>query len=173
MLIVVSAFGLLGVIAVLRGVAGKGSGNSGESAPVADARVSSLPGATNADNMPSRSTSSTPIVVSDAVRAALIEKEIDQIHDLQSQSDETNNPMVIATLIQKLANPEAEVRKAALDALRQLNDTNAIPGLQSAEESLKDPRDKVAILDTIDYLKLPPIFPPPTDTSTNNQAPNK
>jgi hypothetical protein len=60
----------------------------------------------------------------------------------------------------KVTNPEKEVRKAALEALMQLNDTNAIPRLQQAVKSLEDPHDKSAVLDAIAYLQLP-------DTITN------
>jgi HEAT repeat protein len=169
--IVLCAFGLMATIALLKGVAGKNSANPDQPA-LTEGNAAPLPAASNAEH-PRLPASGTPAPASDAVRAALIEKEIDQIHDLQGQSDETNNPVIIQTLVQKLSNPEPEVRKAALDVLRQLNDTNAIPALQNAVASLTDPREKVAILDTIEYLKLPPIFPTPTDTSTTNPAPNK
>ena len=62
------------------------------------------------------------------------------------------------------------MRKAALAALVQLNDTNAVPGLKQAAEQMKDPRAKVAVMDTIDYLKLPSVMPdvPPPGAITNN-----
>jgi hypothetical protein len=55
-----------------------------------------------------------------------------------------------------------------LDAVRQLNDTNAVPGLQAAVNATADPRQKVAIMDTIDYLQLPNITDDaPPDMQTN------
>lgn len=76
---------------------------------------------------------------------------------------------IISALIGKVQNPEGEVRKAALAALVQLNDTNAVPGLQQAAELMKDPHAKVDVMDTIDYLKLPSVTPDvqPAYTLTN------
>jgi hypothetical protein len=39
-----------------------------------------------------------------------------------------------------------------------LNDTNAVPGLLKAVDNLKDPREKVAVLDAIEYIKAPDIL---------------
>ena len=103
----------------------------------------------------------------------MVEKELDAIRELQGEADGANNSTIIPALLDKVAHPEAEVRKAALAALVQLNDTNAVPGLEQAAELMKDPRAKVAVLDTIDYLKLPGITPevPPDDfTNNNNRA---
>jgi hypothetical protein len=50
-----------------------------------------------------------------------------------------------------------------------MNDTNAIPGLEKLMESIQDLREKVAVMDTIDYLKLPNVMPDvqPADLDTN------
>jgi hypothetical protein len=57
-----------------------------------------------------------------------------------------------------------------------MNDTNAIPRLQEAEQVVENPREKVAIMDAIAYLQLPETMPdkPPTNDlvtadSTTNQ----
>ena len=55
----------------------------------------------------------------------------------------------------KITHREPEVRKAARDALVQLGDTNAIPGLEQAVRLVEDPREKLALMEAIDYLKLP------------------
>ena len=54
-----------------------------------------------------------------------------------------------------VTHPDPEVRKAALDALMQLGDTNAIPGLEDIVKEIQDPREKVAMMDAIQFLKLP------------------
>ncbi len=105
------------------------------------------------------------------MRAAEIEKELDAIREIQGEANGENNPTIISALLAKFAHPEAAVRKAALEALKELNDTNAVPGLQQVADLTKDPREKVAVLDTIDYLNLPSIMADaPADYPTNNTA---
>jgi hypothetical protein len=53
------------------------------------------------------------------------------------------------------------VRKAAVQALVQLNATNAIPALEQALGLTEDPREKIVLMDAISYLKLPEEAPPP------------
>jgi HEAT repeat protein len=172
-LTLVVAFGLLGMIAVMKGLGGKHAGDSGTPSQDSTAKADSSSVGTNADGSPAAA-SGNP-VVSDELRAALIDKEIEQIQQLQGEVDGTNNPVIIQALIEKAGNPEAEVRKAAVEALRELNDTNAIPGLQKLADGIQDAREKVAVLDVIDYLKLPNIMPDnaPIDTDTNIFAPSK
>lgn len=165
-LIVVVAFGLLGLVAILKGVAGKNTVNPDGPAPLTPTNVvSETP--TNPPSSPSLTMSSNQMAVAEAVRTALVDKQIDEIHALQGQADGSNNPVIITALLEKFSNAEAEVRKGALSALRDLNDTNAVPGLQKVADSLKDPREKVAVLDTIDYLKLPSILPTRSEDTTN------
>jgi len=115
----------------------------------------------------------TPVVVSESVRAALVAKDVDEILDLQSQVDGSNNPQIINALLNKLSNPEAEVRRTAVQVLKEMNDTNAVPGLQKAAEATADPREKVAILDAIDYIKMPSFTANvPPELFTNRQDPN-
>lgn len=163
-LILVAAFGLLAIMVVLKGVMGH-SGNAGGQAPATQASADSPSAATNDQVVPVNPDSSNTAAGSEQMRAAAIEKELDAIRELQGEADGENNPKIISALLDKVAHPEVAVRNVALDALRQLNDTNAIPGLQQAEELIKDPRGKVAVLDVIDYLKLPNATPdvPPAD----------
>jgi hypothetical protein len=171
-LILVAAFGLLAIMVVLKGVMGH-SGNAGGQAPATQASADSPSAATNGQVVPVNPDSSNTAAGSEQMRAAAIEKELDAIRELQGEADGENNPKIISALLDKVAHPEVAVRNAALDALKQLNDTNAIPGLQQAEELIKDPRGKVAVLDVIDYLKLPNVMPdvPPDDfTNNNNRA---
>jgi hypothetical protein len=181
-LILVAAFGLLGIMVVLKGVMAGHAGNAGGQTPVTQANVDSQSVVTQANvNSQSVATndqfvqvnpadSSNTAASSEQMRAAAVEKELDAIQELQGEADGENNPKIISALLDKVAHPEAEVRKAAVEALRQLNDTNAIPGLQQAEEHIKDPHEKVAVLDAIDYLNLPNVTPDvqPADTLTNN-----
>ena len=168
-LILAVAFGVLGIVVVLKEVMVGHSGNGGGQTPATEANADSQSAATNDQvvqvNPPG---SSNTAASSEQMRAAAIENELDAIRELQGDADGENNPKIISALVDKVANPEAEVRSAALDALRQLNDTNAVPGLQQAVDLIKDPRGKVAVLDTIDYLKLPNVTDMPSaDAATN------
>jgi hypothetical protein len=157
-LILVVAFGLLGSMVVLKRVMGRHNGDAGGKTPAVEASVESPPAATNVQDVQVvqvNPNSSNSAAISEQLRAAVIEKEVEQIQDLQGQADGPNNPMIISALLAKLSHPEAKVRQAVLEAVKQMDDTNAVPGLEQAAESIKDPREKVAVLDTIEYLKLP------------------
>jgi hypothetical protein len=96
------------------------------------------------------------------LRATDLAKELDQLRELQASGSDSNTT---ALLLGKVTGREPEVRKAALEALKQLNDTNAIPGLGQAMSLIEDPREKVAFMDVIDYLKLPEATIPTADTN--------
>jgi hypothetical protein len=172
-LTLVAAFGLLGIIAVLKGVAGKHAQDADGSLSGSTTNAGLASAATNGSTTGMTGSSST--AVSEQMRAAVIAKEIEQIQQLQGEADGTNNPIIISALLDKISNPEADVRKAAVEALRELNDTNAISGLEKVVDNLKDPREKVAVLDAIDYLKMPSVMAdvPATDYSTNAARTNE
>jgi|ERR1035437_1514149 hypothetical protein len=152
-LTLVIAFGILGLAAVFKGLTRKPAG-AGEGAATNNQALDAHPADSN--QPPQLVTSpSTAAPISDEMRAAATAKEVEQIQDLQGQVDGSNNPVIITALLDKFSNPDVEVRKAALEALRELDDTNAVPGLEKALESTNDPREKVAIMDAIDVIKLP------------------
>jgi len=170
-LTLVVAFGLLAIVAMLKGVTGKNAGGAGEQAPAAETSGNSSSTDTNDQVVRVNLNSSNSAALTEQMRAAGIRAEQDAIQEILGQADGTNNPAVIAALLEKVAHPEAEVRAAALEAIKQMNDTNAVPGLEQAEAATKDPREKVALLDTIDYLKLPSITSGvPDELATNAPA---
>jgi hypothetical protein len=152
-------FGVLGIIALLKGVPGRHADGGGQT-PSGVATANPQPGQAAPIPNPGHA---APVNSSNAVaetaesRAAAIEKDLAAIQELLDAVDGTNNPVIISALIEKVALPEPKVRDAALDALKQINDTNAVPGLKKAADNMKDPRGKVAVLDTIDYLLLPGV----------------
>jgi hypothetical protein len=159
-LILVVALGLLGIMAVLKGLTGGHAGDAGGQKPAVEASVESPTAATNdqvVQVVQVNPNSSNTAAIAEQLRAAEVEKEVGAIRDLQGEADGTNNRVVITALVDKLSHPEAEVRQAALDVLKQLNDTNAVPGLEKAAENIKDPREKVAVLDAIEYIKMPSV----------------
>jgi hypothetical protein len=81
-----------------------------------------------------------------------------KIIDIQAEGAPT--PQGRAVLLAALKEgQDKEVRQAALNAIVQLDDTAAIPGLEQALPEIADPRDKVAVLDAIEQLKLPSTTP--------------
>jgi hypothetical protein len=160
-LTLLTAFATLGLIALLKGMTEKKRDTGEGQTPAAQTTAV-------ATNDQTATYSSNTVVVSEQLRAAVVAKQIEEIQDLLGQADGSNNPIVINAILDKLTHSEPEVRAAALDALRQLNDTNAIPGLQTAVNTMSDPREKVAVLDTIDYLRLPNI----TDNASTELATN-
>ena len=169
LLILVVAFGLLGIMLVLKGIVAGHAGNAGGQTPHTQAKVDSPVAATNDQVVQVNLNSGNTAASSEQLRAAEVGKELDAIQELQGEADGANNPTIISALIGKVENPEPEVRTTALAALVQLNDTNAVPGLEQAVEVIKDPRAKVDVMDTIDYLNLPSVMPdvPPADLDTN------
>lgn len=162
--------GLVAAVVLLKGLAGGHAGDVGGQTPAVGASAGS-PHATNnqAVHDVQVNPTTTTVAVSEETRAAAVGKELDAIQALLDEADGSNNSTIISALIDKVPHPEAEVRKAALAALVQLNDTNAVPGLEKAVEAIKDPRAKVDVMDTIDYLKLPNVMPDvqPADLDTN------
>jgi hypothetical protein len=119
-LILAVGFGLVAIMVVLKGVMAGHSGNAGGQTPATQANVDSQSAATNNQVVQVNPDSSNTAASSEQMRAAVVENELDQIRELQGDADGSNNPMIISALLDKVANPEAEVRGAALDALRQI-----------------------------------------------------
>jgi hypothetical protein len=106
-------------------------------------------------------------VTPDEERAAQKQKDLEAISDALISG--AGDPRSVFEIANRLENPDAEVRKAALEATMHLGDTNVMPYLNVALENIQDPREKVGIMDAIAYLQLPttPAIPsngmaPPT-----------
>jgi hypothetical protein len=161
--------GLLGIVVVLKGLTGGHAGDAGGQKPAVAASVESPAAATNdqvVQVVQVNPNSSNTAAIAEQLRAAEVEKEVGAIRDLQGEADGTNNPMIISALLDKLSHPEGEVRQAVLEALKQMDDTNAVPGLEQAMESIKDPREKVAVMEAIEYIKMPSV----TDNASPESA---
>jgi len=104
-----------------------------------------------------------PALLSEQQRAAEVEKQLDEIRGLVV--DGSTDPAARSLLLEKITHAEPAVRSAALQGVVALNDSNAIPRLEEAEQVVENPREKVAIMDAIAYLKLPETMPetPPTN----------
>jgi hypothetical protein len=152
-LTLVIAVGLIGVIVVLKGLTGNGT----QVVPVEESN-GPAPAVTNIQVNPG---SNNTAPVSEEARAAQKEKEMDEVRDAIATGT-VDQQATENILLDKMTSPDPEVRKAALEALVQLNATNTIPRLQQLAQILEDPHDKAAVLDAIAYLQLP-------DTTTTNE----
>jgi len=69
--------------------------------------------------------------------------------------DDGANPQVVEEVREQLLHSDVEVRKAAVETLIHLHDRGAIPKLKEALAKVEDPREKVGIMDAIEYLEIP------------------
>jgi hypothetical protein len=81
------------------------------------------------------------------------EKVLDEIKETLLEG--IDDPAKAEQLRAHLKSEDAEVRKNAVETLMHLNDRGAIPALKEALDRVQDPREKVAIMDAIDYLETP------------------
>jgi hypothetical protein len=82
-----------------------------------------------------------------------IDSDVNQIKTALLEGSSNSNSL--AAVRERLLSPEASVRKAAVEAAMHLNDREAIPKLKEALGRVEDTREKVAILDAIEYLQIP------------------
>ncbi len=166
-LILAVAVALVALAALLKGVVGGGA--SGD-AKVPEPRPEE-PARSTTEIQTIHPNSSNTAAMLEQMRTAEVDKELDQIRELQAAG--SGSQYATETLLNKTTHHEREVRKASVDALVQLNATNAIPGLEQAISLIEDPREKVAFMDAVAYLKLPGVTdgaaPEPAD-ATNNPA---
>ena len=80
-----------------------------------------------------------------------VEKRVGELMDLGMSDD----PRALKTILSELANPEAEIRQAAIEATKQFGSTDAIPALQSAMTNGVSADDRQDLKDAIEFLKLP------------------
>jgi hypothetical protein len=143
----VIAVGLVAVAAVLKAVVERAGGQAAKLPEPSTEPVP--PAATNLTNRPSSTNAAGTL---EQLQAADRRRELDQIRELQF--DGASNPHTTGLLLGKLVHKDSEVRQAAVTALVHLGDTNVIPGMEEALGLVEDPREKVALMDAINYLKL-------------------
>jgi hypothetical protein len=162
MVILVAAVGLVALAVVVRGRMG-GHARVEETAPPSEP---ARPALTNVQVNPN---SSNAVVIVEQLRAGEVAKQLDEVRELQAVGP--TSPDTTGLLLGKVTHQEPEVRKAAVDALVQLDATNAIPGLEEALKLTEDPREKVALMEAIAYLKLPDHGPDEMLNTTNSAEP--
>lgn len=167
-LTLVVAIALVVLAVLVKGVVGGGA--SGE-AKVPEPRPEE-PARSTTEIQTVHPNSSNTAAMLEQMRTAEVDKELDQIRELQAAG--SGSQYATETLLHKTTHREPEVRKASVAALVQLNATNAIPGLEQAISQIEDPREKVVFMDAVSYLKLPGVTDgaaPELAYATNYPAP--
>jgi HEAT repeat protein len=90
---------------------------------------------------------------SDASQNDEVAKRVAELQDLGMEDDSQS----LNTILSELSNRDPRIRRAAVDASVQFGSRDAIPNLEDAAAQTDDPHDKAAILDAIEFLKLPTI----------------
>ena len=98
--------------------------------------------------------SQQPIASSaEEIHSQKIRQRIAELNDLAMNSD-TNS---LNTILAELNNSDKEIRKGALEAVIQFADRAAIARLQEIADRTEDATEKAALLEAIEYLKLPSL----------------
>jgi hypothetical protein len=113
---------------------------------------------TNAEPVKAASAQGNPAVTSIIATtptedlAAQKQKDLEAIRDALLTGG--GDAQAVVAIGDRLFSLDSEVRVAARQAAMHLDDTNLIPYLTAAAEQNQDPREKVALLDALDFLKL-------------------
>ena len=89
--------------------------------------------------------------ISPAQHQAYVDSRVEELMDLAM----TDDPNSLNTILSELTNRDPEIRKAALEASVQFGSRDAIPKLTDAASQTDDPKEKAAIVEAIEFLKLP------------------
>jgi HEAT repeat protein len=128
------------------------------SAPPAASGPSALPD--QAPPVSEAATDDTP----EEKKEAYVAKRMDELQDLGMESD----PAAVDAIISELNNPEPRIREAAVSAAVQFGSRDAIPRMENALARIDDPKEKVALQEAIEFLKLPTLT---EALSQTNQSP--
>lgn len=83
----------------------------------------------------------------------VIQAKQERLQDLSRKSDHASMEAILA----EIKSPYPEVRQDAIEAIVQFRSRDAIPELKKIAAQTKEPREKVAILDAIQFLELPTL----------------
>jgi len=88
-------------------------------------------------------------------RQAAINAEVDRLYELAAKDDSVS----LSNILADLTNTNKEIREAAIEATKEFGSTDAIPALKAAADATDDISDKIAYLEAVDFLNVPPFDP--------------
>ena len=103
---------------------------------------STLPTRTNLD-----------LVAQELAHAQYVRERKAAFYDLSMNDDQDS----LNILLSELKNPDKSLRQAALESVIQFDDRSAIPRLEELAAQAKDPKEKIEILQAIEFMKLPSL----------------
>jgi hypothetical protein len=86
-------------------------------------------------------------------KEAYVARRVAELLDLGMEDD----PASLATILSELNNQDPGIREAAVEAAVQFGSQEAIPRLLEAAAQTDDPNEKSAILEAVEFLKLPTL----------------
>ena len=89
----------------------------------------------------------------EAEQETYVARRVAEMQDMGMEDDSASLDMILS----ELNNGNPEIRQAAVDAAVQFGSRDAIPRLMEAAAQTEDPKEKSAILDAIEFLKLPTL----------------
>jgi len=95
-----------------------------------------------------------------------IERQIESLTDASAKSDSKSFQLIVNAL----NDPQAEIRQTAVEAAIQFGSRDAIPFLKEAAANIEDAREKVKILDAIEFLELPSFSEIKQARATNSNS---
>ena len=112
----------------------------------------------NLNSLEQQSLSANPRTAKDEateveIHGQAVRRRIAELNDLAMNND-TNS---LNTILAELNNSDKEIRKGALEAVIQFADRAAIPRLQGIADRTENATEKSALLEAIEYLKLPSL----------------
>jgi|GEM_PF-518992 len=93
--------------------------------------------------------------VSEEQHQAAIDAETGRLQQLTLGANPADLPSVLADL----KSSEPEIREAAIQAVKQMGNPDAVPALKAAAAAT-DARERVELLDAADFIALPDLPPP-------------
>ncbi len=89
----------------------------------------------------------------EAEHEAYVAKRVAELQDLGMENDSAS----LDTILSELGNADPSIRQAAIDAAVQFGSREAIPKLTTAAAQAADPKEQSAILDAVEFLKMPTL----------------
>ena len=83
----------------------------------------------------------------------IVKDKFEQLQELATKSD----PASMEAILAEMKSPYPEVRSDALEAIIQFRSRDAIPTLKELATQAEDPKEKLAILEAVEFLQLPSL----------------
>ena len=130
-------------------------------APSKNFRAKKIVATTNQKPDSNNSAAPTP-----TINAVSVEDRIAELEGLGTRSD----PASFQTIVAELSDSKPEIRKAAREAIVQFGNRDAIPILKDLISKTEDAREKVELLDTVEFLSLPSLSEVRQQQRTNSRS---